>query len=263
MTALLVIAGALVAWPEAGTRARRRLGGAAPGATFAPELRALLGRVPGPVVTGGVGATAGALLSTGLVAMLLGVCSAVAGHVWVSGRRRLREEAELAALADGLGAFGAELRAGRTPDDAARVAVAACGRSGSAAALIPAVRSGPAPAVPAGPLGQALTRISVAADLSRRTGCSLATVLAAVEDDLRARYGHGRELRSLTAGPRASVVLLAGLPLLGLAMGSGVGADPWRVLTATGTGQLLLVLGVGLELTGIAWSARLTARALR
>jgi tight adherence protein B len=59
------------------------------------------------------------------------------------------------------------------------------------------------------------------------------------------------------------VALLAGLPLLGMAMGSGVGADPWRVLTATGAGHLLLVLGVGLELTGIAWSARLTARAVR
>jgi tight adherence protein B len=46
-------------------------------------------------------------------------------------------------------------------------------------------------------------------------------------------------------------------------MGSGVGADPWHVLTATGAGQLLLALGVGLELTGIAWSARLTNRALR
>jgi tight adherence protein B len=46
-------------------------------------------------------------------------------------------------------------------------------------------------------------------------------------------------------------------------MGSGVGADPWHVLTATGAGHLLLMLGVGLELTGIAWSARLTARAVR
>lgn len=263
MTALLLITGALLVWPETATRARRRLGGAATRATFAPELLAVLGRAPVAVVTGGIGATAGALFSTGLVAALLGVCSAVAGHVWTSGRRRLREEADLAALADGLGAFGAELRAGRTPADAARVAAAACGRSRSAGALIPAVTPGPAPPVWAGPVGEALTRTSVAADLSRRTGCSLATVIGAVEDDLRARHGHGRELRSLTAGPRASVALLAGLPLLGLAMGSGVGADPWRVLTATGTGQLLLVLGVGLELTGSAWSARLTTRALR
>jgi tight adherence protein B len=46
-------------------------------------------------------------------------------------------------------------------------------------------------------------------------------------------------------------------------MGSGVGADPWRVLTTTGTGQVLLVVGVGLELLGVLWSGRLVARAIR
>jgi tight adherence protein B len=46
-------------------------------------------------------------------------------------------------------------------------------------------------------------------------------------------------------------------------MGGGVGADPWRVLTTTGTGQLLLVAGVGLEVAGLVWSARLVRRAVR
>ena len=56
--------------------------------------------------------------------------------------------------------------------------------------------------------------------------------------------------------------LLAGLPLLGLAMGAGIGADPWAVLTRTGTGQVLLVAGVGLEAAGLMWSSRLIARAV-
>jgi tight adherence protein B len=98
--------------------------------------------------------------------------------------------------------------------------------------------------------------------LSERTGCSLAAVVAAVEDDLRARRRQRQELRSVTAGPRASAALLAGLPLLALAMGSGIGADPWAVLTTTGAGQLLLVLGVALEGVGLAWSARLVRRAV-
>ena len=63
-----------------------------------------------------------------------------------------------------------------------------------------------------------------------------------------------------TAGPRSSARLLAGLPLLGLAMGSGVGADPWAVLTTTGSGQALLVAGVLLEVAGIAWTGRLVRR---
>ena len=46
-------------------------------------------------------------------------------------------------------------------------------------------------------------------------------------------------------------------------MGSGVGADPWGVLTGTTAGQVLLVVGVALEAAGLAWSRRLVARALR
>jgi tight adherence protein B len=45
-------------------------------------------------------------------------------------------------------------------------------------------------------------------------------------------------------------------------MGSGVGADPWGVLTTTATGQVLLVAGVALELAGLAWTGRLVRRVL-
>jgi tight adherence protein B len=84
-----------------------------------------------------------------------------------------------------------------------------------------------------------------------------------VEDDLRARRRQRSDLRSATAGSRASALLLAALPVLALAMGSGIGADPWRVLTTTPTGQVLLVAGVALEAAGLAWSARLVRRAVR
>ncbi|WP_170977681.1 type II secretion system F family protein, partial [Blastococcus sp. CCUG 61487] len=108
----------------------------------------------------------------------------------------------------------------------------------------------------------AVGRIAAAVRLSARTGCSLAAVVTALEDDLRARLAHRAELRAATAGPRASALVLAGLPLFGLAMGSGVGADPWRVLTTTGTGQVLLVVGCGLEAAGLVWAHRLVRRAL-
>jgi tight adherence protein B len=114
-----------------------------------------------------------------------------------------------------------------------------------------------------GPESAALQRLAAAVRLSTRTGASLADVVTALEDDLRARERHAMELRSAVAGPRASALLLAGLPVLGLAMGSGVGADPWHVLTRTGTGQVLLVAGVALEVAGVVWSHRLVARVTR
>jgi tight adherence protein B len=87
-------------------------------------------------------------------------------------------------------------------------------------------------------------------------------VAAAVEDDLRAQARVETELRAAVAGPRASAAVLAGLPVVGLGMGSGVGADPWRVLTTTGTGTVLLVAGVALEVAGVVWSGRLVRRAV-
>ncbi|WP_324275845.1 pilus assembly protein TadB [Blastococcus brunescens] len=222
-------------------------------------------RLPLPV-TGGVAAAAvAALISTPLVAGLSGLVGAVAARSWDARRRARRAEEQLRTLTEGLGALGAELRSGRSFDAATDAAVAACADEECGAALAGALR---APGVPAPTgadreLADAFDRISAAVTLSARTGCSLAAVVAAVEDDLRARQRMGQELRTATAGPRASAALLAALPALGLAMGNGVGADPWRVLTTTGTGQLLLVIGVALELTGLTWSGRLVRRVLR
>jgi tight adherence protein B len=213
-------------------------------------------------------AASAATLSTALVAFLAAALAGVAARAWQSRRRADRLASRLRALTDGLGALAAELRSGRPLSAATGAAVAASGDEEGGRALARAVR---APAVgppePAGAdeavLADALGRISAAVVLSTRTGCSLAGVLSAVEDDLRARRRHREELRAATAGPAASALVLAGLPLLGLAMGSGVGADPWHVLTTTVTGQGLLVTGVGLELAGLAWSRRLVRRAVR
>jgi tight adherence protein B len=201
-------------------------------------------------------------VSTPLVALLAALLAFLATR---AGSRRRRADAEVAALlalTRGLAALGADLRSGRSLESAARSAAAACGNEETGRALESAIRAPDVRTSPAGLLGTSLDRVAAAVALSTRTGCSLAEVVTAVEDDLRARHRAEHELRAATAAPRAGALLLAGLPLLGLAMGSGVGADPWRVLTATSTGQVLLVVGVALELAGIAWSGRLVRRAL-
>ncbi|MFW3170159.1 type II secretion system F family protein [Geodermatophilus sp. CPCC 206100] len=263
--ALLLLGAALATWPGRGTarRVRREVRGKPRGGTGWLRSRPAL---PLPVL-GGVAATAaGLLLSTPVVAVLAGAVAALAARAEQRRRETIREEARLAALTEALGALGAELRSGRPLEGATAAAVAACADVDSGRALARAVRA-PASAAAASPprtglLAQALDRVSAATLLSERTGCSLAAVVGAVEDDLRARHRQRLDLRSATAGARASTVLLAALPLLGLAMGGGIGADPWRVLTTTGTGQVLLVAGVALEVAGVAWSARLVRRAL-
>ena len=253
--ALVLLAVALVLWPVAAAGAGRL--------TAVLGSPSLAGRVPLPAAAVGLVGLAGALVSTPLVAGLAAGCAAGAVLVRQRAVRAAAEEERVAALAEALSALAAELRSGRPLEEAAAVAGEVCGDRAGAQTMVRAVRapaSFPAPEPDAGAWDVAVARVAAAVRLSVRTGCSLAAVVGAVEDDLRARRRHRLDLRSTVAGPRASAALLAGLPVLALLMGSGVGADPWEVLTTTGTGQVLLVLGVALEAAGLAWTARLVAR---
>jgi len=259
---LVCLALALLAWPS-GVRARPgRLAPprAAPFRTDLAELSTGRAALVAPALLAGCLA---ALVSTPVVAVLAAVCGGALGRTVRARGRAATARRRTRALVEALGVLAAEVRAGRSLAEATAAAVDGCPDPATAALLGPVLRLGePPPVADTGPVAEALVRIAAAVRLSARTGCSLAGVVNAVEDDLRARLRAEQELSSAVAGPRASAGVLAGLPVLGLLMGSGVGADPWRVLTTTGSGTVLLVVGVALELAGTAWSARLVARAV-
>ncbi len=263
--ALLAAALAVLLWPDQRTARRARLLGLGGHGVRDGRCLPRLGDLPVPATAGVIGAAVAGIASTPLVALLAAAAAFLGARAWVAGRRGGRAEERLQALSEGLGALAAELRSGRSAEAATEAAVAACADAECGRALVRALRA-PEAAPDGGQdaaVTEALARVSAAVLLSARTGCSLAAVAGAVEDDLRARHRQQLELRSATAAPRASAMLLAGLPLLGLAMGSGVGADPWGVLTTTGAGQVLLVVGVALEFAGLAWCGRLVQRAVR
>jgi tight adherence protein B len=264
--ALVCLALAAAGWP---TRPRRPV---VPDPLPAVRRRPFRLALPGPLrLAVGAGSVA-TVLVTPVVGALAAVCGAAAGRVL---RRRAEASAERRrsrALAEALGVLAAEVRAGRSLAEATGTAVDGCPDPGTALELAPVLRLGePPPPEPGlsgvpggsgGEVGRALVRVAAAVRLSAATGCSLAGVVTAVEDDLRARLRAEDELRAAVAGPRASAAVLAGLPVLGLLMGGGVGADPWHVLTTTVPGTLLLVAGVLLELAGLLWTARLVRRAV-
>lgn len=270
--ALLCLAAAVLSWPQVSVVHRLRVPVAGP-RTAVPVVAA------GPVAAG----TVAAVLSTPVVAALAVVLAVLGARAWAARRRARDALAQVAALAEALGVLAAELRAGRPLTDATTTAVAGCPHPAVAvalpAALADASRGGPGPGAAhprAGPptggaraaalpdgAGAALARVVTAAAVSARTGCSLAAVVTAAEDDLRAGLRTRAELGAALSGPRASAAVLAGLPVLGLLMGAGIGADPWRVLTTTPAGTVLLLVGVGLEVTGLVWSGRLAERAAR
>lgn len=255
--ALLAVAAALLVWPGPGRPVARLVG---PRARRPPDLLRRLAGSPWAAAAAAGAATA--VLSTPLVAVLAAACAALGSRALTGRRRAAAADARLLRLADALGVLAAEVRAGRSLPDAAASAAAACPDRELAGELTRSLRARAAAGPAAPTAGPELIGIASALELSLRTGCSPAAVATALEDDLRTRYRQRLELRTATAGPRASAALLAGLPALGLAMGGGIGADPWRVLTTTGAGHVLLVAGVLLDVAGVAWAGRLTRRAV-
>lgn len=171
---------------------------------------------------------------------LAGAVAAATGAAVVSRAAADRErQRAAAALVESVGALSADLRAGQPPAEAL-------------AALAGEPRSMPVISNPA---------VAAVWMVSETSGAPAAAVLDRVERDLRARQDQRREVTAQLAGARSTAVLLAGLPVLGIGLGAGMGAQPLRVLLGTVPGQFALLAGVGLEAVGVLWTARVVATA--
>jgi len=257
----LVTAALVVAWPARSPRARqRRLG-----LMHRPLLR-WRERI-GPVrvrdvyrglVTGrgrwAVAVLGGALgLGAGgpVAAVVLAVYGAMACRILADReRQRLVRQARARAL-DALGVLAAELRAGLPP-------VAA-----DASVVGFALRQTPSPLVAASPHDGSASadplaaRAAAAVSLAESTGAPLADLLERIEADARASDRAVAAAHAQSAGARATAWLLAGLPVAGIALGYGIGADPLRVLLHTPVGAGCALVAMALQFAGLAWTNRL------
>lgn len=155
---------------------------------------------------------------------------------------------ELSAGAGPAAALGAAAELGGT-DAAVFAAAAATGeRGGEVSAVLLAARP-------------AVHRLGQVWRVAEGSGAPLASVLQRAADDLSAEVEQRRAVAVALAGPRSSATVVAGLPVLGLCLGSAMGADPFGFLTATPAGRLVCAIGVVLDLSGIAWMARILRRA--
>ena len=190
--------------------------------------------------------------------------SALSGRRWndpTGGRAAARRRAAVIELCS---ALGAELRAGA----AARDALIAASRDARDVDHLAAVA-----AAPHGDVAQALRataqrhggaglrRLAACWQVSERSGSGLAPSVSRLAATLRDEEQVRREVAAQLAGPRATAVLLALLPVFGLAMGNALGANPLAVLAGTPLGRGCLVLGLLLEVAGLLWTARITRRA--
>lgn len=193
---------------------------------------------------------------------------------WGAVRRRLRRQQELAAVRASVlelcEAFGAELRAGRSPVEALRAAVPPRG-AGTSTALEPllpllAVTAEDAPrrleAVAAQPGCGGLRQLAVCWRVAQESGAALADAVDRTAARQRGDERQRQEVAVLLAGPRATAHLLAALPAVGILLGRTLGADPLHVLLASAVGRACGAAGVVLAVLGWVWTARMASAAV-
>lgn len=250
-----------------------------------------------PLILGAMAFVAGLLfVVVGVAGLIVAATVLATGTVLV--RRALVDRRGRVALIDiaaGLRMFGRELRAGAEPAVAAANAGAAAKGDGAEVLLALArlaraddrsgagfrseaegrpafVRSalhrgvtgtnsqGTARSQPDDPRAQVTARLRSGWLLTRRHGLAFTPLIDALAADLSEQIAAEADRAGQVAGPRMSGYVMAVLPLMGLALGVGMGADPFRVLLLTPVGNLLLLVGVLLTCAGLLWSARIVRR---
>lgn len=99
--------------------------------------------------------------------------------------------------------------------------------------------------------------------LATRHGVVLADVVDGLRADVASRRARAVRVDSTLAGPRATAVILTCLPVFGVLLGSGFGADPLRVLLQGTLGGALCLAGAVFLAAGLLWTDRIAGGALR
>lgn len=240
---------------------KRRLGRGRPPPTRNGPSRALIAAavVAGATVATVIGGPPGILL-----ALLAAAAAVVAKRILNARKANQKRRAQQGRVREACGILATELAAGRPPENALQAAadvlpelapIAATGRMGGD--IPTALRAID------GPGTEALQQIAAAWAVAEHSGAGLAGVVAKVANGLGADELQRREVAAQLAAPRATAKLLAGLPVFGLALGAGVGSNPFQVLFGTGYGIACLLVGAALTAAGLLWVERLARRAER
>jgi tight adherence protein B len=189
-----------------------------------------------------------------------GVVAAAYGGLAVRvGLRRRATGASRQALQntlDGLACLVGDLRAGVPPaaalDAALPLLIGVPARGGGVTAVADLAGH-----VDPTPRGQVLVRLAAAWQVAGTIGAPLGQVLERLDAEVRS----GERARALAvahaASAQATATLLGALPLAGIALGYGMGADPLAVLLGTPAGAVCAISAVVLHLIGLGWSRRL------
>lgn len=235
ITALLVAGAAVVADPAPVGRvadgARRSALRIIPvTVVFATACAVMVGRVSLVVAAAMAGATAVHVLRTRRAAKVARRRSNAAAAYLGAVATNLQAGA---ALPDALARSEEQVEEAQLRDDARRIAHQA--RTGSQL----------------DPRTPELERLGALWALSTSRGVPLASLVAALRDDIDHANRHRDATRAALAGPQTTAAVLAALPVAGVLMGAAMGASPLGFLTGGGLGGVLLVVGTALVCAGV------------
>lgn len=200
-------------------------------------------------------------------------CLLAAATLGLRRARRARQATEIhGSIVDLCRAIAAELRAGHPSGQAFAAAVraappaldlllqpastvAARGDIGDLADAVSRVAANPGCA--------GLRRLAACWRVAAASGAALAPAIDRVADALQDEIDVSRDVTSTLAGPRATVHLLAGLPVLGLLLGTAIGARPVDFLLGSGPGVGCLLAAASLDAAGMTWARRIARQASR
>lgn len=183
--------------------------------------------------------------------------------VWRRVAARREREATALCVLEACELLAAELAAGRPPGAALDLAARQWGplrpvaEAFALGSHVPTALRGAATA----PGADGLRLVAAAWEVAEGSGQGLARTVDRVARGIAARRRSRRVVESELASARATARLVALLPVVALAMGSGAGGDPWSFLVSAPVGIACLVGGVALVVAGLLWIEVLAERA--
>lgn len=254
MVPALICLAAAILLPATKPAGAREILGKAPGEELSPAL--IMGTFP--LVSGGLIAI-GADPAT-MLALIIGGVS-ITWRIRRTHTLRTTQK-QAGALGSFLGLCTGTLRAGAPMSDAMDHAL----RSLPATTGITEILQTAARRARSGGSGQAvlidaplsdLQRLGTLWEASEKHGIPLSRLLEQMRLRIDARQRHRLATAAQLQGAQATAVILALLPVAGIAMGTVMGADPIGFLTGGGIGGVLLVIGVGLVAGGFVMTQKI------